>query len=51
MKNITFVALVAFMALLQACSSTGRTVAQEEEHKNTIEEKRHHYPAWRVDRW
>lgn len=48
MKNVTFVALVAFLGLIQACTTPARSVAQEEKYKNTVEEKKHHYPSWRA---
>lgn len=43
--KITSIALLALVALFQACSTPARSVAQEK--KNTFEEKKHHYPALR----
>ncbi len=50
MNKITAIVLLGLIALFQSCSSASRSVAQEK--KNTMEEKKHHYPALRrVDRY
>lgn len=51
MNKITAIVLLSLIALFQSCSSASRSVAQEKK-KNTMEEKKHHYPALRrVDRY
>lgn len=51
MTKITSIALLALVALFQACSTPARSVAQEKKY-NSFEEKKHHYPALRrVERY
>lgn len=51
MTKLTSIALLALIALFQACSTPARTVAQEKQLDN-FEEKKHHYPALRrLDRY
>ena len=51
MNKIISLTLLAMIALFQSCSTPARSVAQEK-HKNTLEEKKHHYPAMRhIDRY